>query len=489
MKTKFKKLIVVLLACLFAGMLAACDAGVDVYEAADEENWYFNIDIKLNKMLVNSLDANAAYKVNNNFEKWSVEDWLNEYFYQISNIYKMDYKYDSEYVGNDSNYKYYAFSLLIPRDSNLKDMLTLESNPTYKDNPFLRTYSVTRDGRFDYWRNEFVSAYDRYKSGNEIKEDYTSLTGVLINGLRIYSANEQTAGAVYDDKLKEYYTPKLESFLASFNMGADGFSSYTNFVLDNYWQASKNYKMNSDDAFKIDQFYNFYYFHQTMGSQNTPINYTFYRAIAYGWYIVAMLAGAATLGIILLICKYKKDKPKPQAGTPYTMYGTYMNNNPNNPYNNNQNTPYNNYPNNSQGNYGGGNNQNMPYNPNNQNMHYPNQNNYNAPNINQAPSKGWVSLDPFDGKPIWQPIDPFDGKPLPKAEPIYRAEVEKADGLSAEKITATQEEKNFENIKISQEQYTAGKIAAMQDDNNAEKTNYPQEENKTDAENENNGNH
>ena len=174
-------LIAVLLFC------TGCDTEIDVYEQQDEDYWYFGIDIGLGNALDKRLNDTAAFSEKHN-GKWTVENWLIDYFDELSEISGFLYRYEGIYNDTAAKRRLYSFTVNVPKktaERDVADGLTLSSDVEQKTNLFVRTINVVRDDRFNYWIKQFGDVMDRFDSDDPQPMDNRTLTGILLFGTRV----------------------------------------------------------------------------------------------------------------------------------------------------------------------------------------------------------------------------------------------------------------------------------------------------------------
>ncbi len=357
MKTrKTKKFLLCVLLVVFVLSLTACDGmRLDVYEQQDEDNWYFEVDVVLNRTLVRTLESSAVYSAAHK-HTWTVSDWLADYFEILQESFGFSYRYVGELNENES--QVYTFVVNIPKSTSsteLSEGLSLTEGATQdvKTNLFVRTVSVARDDRFNYWVRLFNSAYDRYVAATEDKRLYPttgdgdfkancqSFMGSLLFGFVEIRADlkpqdvEGAQGFWADDK-GNVYTKLLPGLTEAFP--AVNLDAYTNVLLRNYWYASKKMNVNYDnkvgaaDSDGTPDTYGVYYlFEKTVGEGDTTVEYEYYRADPTGWYLVAIAVGGLTVLIAYLVARNKKRRQekqppaKVQDSFPYDPFADYFN--------------------------------------------------------------------------------------------------------------------------------------------------------------------
>lgn len=320
-------LIAVLLFC------TGCDTEIDVYEQQDEDYWYFGIDIGLGNALDKRLNDTAAFSEKHN-GKWTVENWLIDYFDELSEISGFLYRYDGIYNDTAAKRRLYSFTVNVPKktaERDVADGLTLSSDVEQKTNLFVRTINVVRDDRFNYWIKQFGDVMDRFDSDDPQPMDNRTLTGILLFGTRV---NGEVRLPGFADAFPEAQT-----------------SEATEILLRNFWYASKKMNVAYDNMMPVynsdgrrDTYGVYYVFEKTVGTGETQVSYEYYRADPTGWYLVAIAVGGITVGICIAIAvwrkrkKNKKPPEKPEDLFPYDPFADFFGNNT--PPNANDNDPF-----------------------------------------------------------------------------------------------------------------------------------------------------
>ena len=230
--------------------------------------------------------------------------------------------------------------MTVPLESDSKDVneaFTLHGDMDVKTNLFLRTVSVKRDDRFNYWLKEYKEAAARKAAGQADPADHHSMMGIVVSG-RIdtypqYSYGDEDAvrqKLIWDSKNQVYYTEVCPSFFDAFPTAGD----YADLVLNNFWYASKKMNVSSDGFIYVMDEYNrldkknvYYLFSKYAGDDPSFVEYEYFRADLTGWYIVALVGGALAVLIIICVAKYldkRKNTQKPltvKEQFPYDPFG------------------------------------------------------------------------------------------------------------------------------------------------------------------------
>lgn len=298
---KTVKVFALAVALIATALFAGCDAGVSLYEARGEDGWYFALDVSVDSALESELHANAAYS-DKLGKEWTLGDWLYDYFGLTSEIYGYEFKYDGVRNEKGGRRVYGFYDIFVPDKTlrgELSDGLTLEGETDVTTNLFMRTVRVVRDGRFDFWIRSLEDAVSSGDSG----EGGKTLMGMILYGVGHYETK--------DGELT--YVEDLPGFTTAFGVPLNG---YTEMLLTDFWLASKKMNVACDAKLGTDDSKNVYYvFNRRLGDEDEKVEYEYFRADPTGWYLVAIAAGGAAVGIGILaanIIKRRKDKkPKP----------------------------------------------------------------------------------------------------------------------------------------------------------------------------------
>ena len=326
-----------MLSLLLAFCFIGCNgARIDVYEQQDDDYRYFTVDFVLPKALETALNDSAASI--SATEKWTVQKWLRTYFDAISDrdfIVKR-----GEVYHEDAQHNNYRYHIIVPMQSESEDVneaFTLHGDMDVKTNLFLRTISVKREDRFNYWLKEYEAAAARNQAGKIDPADHHSMMGIVVSG-RVdtypqYRYGDEAAtrqGLTWDADKSVYYKVVCPSFFETFPAAGD----YADLVLHNFWYASKKMNVASDGEFdttdeygNLDKKGSLYLFEKYANEGETFVEYEYFRADPTGWYLVALLCGGLAVLIVIAIAKsvdaQKKKTPKPtlKEQFPYDPFG------------------------------------------------------------------------------------------------------------------------------------------------------------------------
>lgn len=311
---KLKKWIVALVVVVLAGSFAACNAGVEVVDRGDDDNWYFDLHIKIDSTLVTVLEASATKNLlQESNRNWTVKDWLLTYFGVLADSRELTAEYNGAAQLNGLHY--YRFLLTVPKNGNMKDKIGVESTSKVSTNLFIRTINAERQDRFNYWQQAFYAVYPRYESHTPLQSDYFDEMGMILFGARVYTGDNETQGDgyLYDETYGQYYRELLPAFGAAFTVADVYMRNHSDFSLKTNWFASRN-MLTSADKKIVGDGGAYYVFEKTLGGGPSVIFYRYFRADPTGWYLLALVLGGLSVAAVLLFARQAKKKPpaKPQ---------------------------------------------------------------------------------------------------------------------------------------------------------------------------------
>lgn len=342
MKTRFtiKSLLCAILAAVML-LFCGCNAEIHVYEDQDDDYWYFMWELRLSTALDSKFNGSAAFSDSHN-AKWTIDSWLNDYFAVLSEDYRFEYRYDGKYNDENAKQANYRFYINVPKATTSEELsgaLTLSGTTDVHTNLFIRSISVVRDDRFNWWISEYEQVRKRYDEGEAELGDFQSIMGILLFGCRNlypqYTNPAETpdiadSSFFYDSQLGYWCKNVLPGFSDAFE--AVEMDEYTELILKNFWYASKKMSVAYDNKWSIEDDNNhvYYEFDKSVGDGSTDIEYTYYRADPTGWYIVAILLGGAAVGVCFWVAhlnKRRKSKQPPvkvQDDFPYDPFSDFF---------------------------------------------------------------------------------------------------------------------------------------------------------------------
>lgn len=279
-----KRIIFALLAGVAAFMLIGCGASVTVYDYTASDGLRYNMyELSFDRDTLEKMESTAARDKNG--VKYTVAD----YFYELFD----DFGY--EFVGADftgGNYTV-CYRKAVGGSSELAAAGTaVKFERTHSENPFIRTYKEVSPNPF----NGVREAYDAIEPTRS-----STLLERLKNGAIAFDEfGEPTVG---QPSLVEAF-PYLKS------VNPDGLPlSYVRYGTSRMTSSGKTVDMGDKTAA--------YVFTRYFDTAETQIAFEYKRAVPYGWYMTALVAGAIVLTVIALVTRTKKQKPSLLDRFPY----------------------------------------------------------------------------------------------------------------------------------------------------------------------------
>ncbi len=282
--------------------LSGCGFGVITeLKSQDDSGWVFDLYFTVDVSLENTLNDSASYSEVHN-KQWTLADWLCDYFDAAGKIYGFTYEFSGINAKRDPHV--YEFEITVPAtaDESLTDGLILKGNAEVTaNNGFIRTVSVVRDDRYNFFITDFENSYRKYVSAGEVAEDSKTLMEILLFGVQTDSV--KLAG------ITEAF-PELP------------IDEYTQTILTEFWLASS--RMNVAYAEKVatsDRKYAYYIFEKEMGDGAGEVEYDYFIANPTGWYLIAIAAGGIAVVAVYLYARYANNKKrKPPKPTTKDLY-------------------------------------------------------------------------------------------------------------------------------------------------------------------------
>lgn len=295
-----KRIFSLIAVCAVALLLTGCGASLTVYDYTADGVRYHMYELSVDNSVVDGMEKTAV--ADKDGKKYSVKRYFYELFtgfgYELVDAEQTDKAYTVRYrkpaIGTPDLFKYGS---------------KVEFKTEYKENPFVRTYKSVSPNPF----NGLREAYDEV-------EPYRSST--VLEQLK--------NGIVARDEFGEWKVifPSVRDAFP-YVRGADPDGLPLNYVFSGARRMTPSgITVGSGD--RTAQYMFKRYFDRTA----TTVEFEYRRAVPYGWYLIALAAGAATIGIIVLATRKKKHKPTLLERFPYNPeeYRDYDNNLPSNLY-------------------------------------------------------------------------------------------------------------------------------------------------------------
>ncbi len=270
-----KRIIFAVIATLIAFVFIGCGASVTVYDYSEDGVRYNMYELSFDADTLENMERTAATDVNGN--KYKIEDYLYELF--------TDFGYTPVDATRDANGYTVCYRRAVGVSSELFQAgSTVEFVRTYKENPFIRTYK-------DVSPNPF----------NGVRETYDNIEPTHSSTLLERIKN----GAIAFDEFGEPMMgqPALADafpYLKSANL--DGLPlNYVRYGTSRMTSSGKSIETGDKTAA--------YVFTRYFDTTETQIAFEYKRAVPYGWYMTALIAGGFVLLIFILATRKKKEKP------------------------------------------------------------------------------------------------------------------------------------------------------------------------------------
>lgn len=273
-KTFGKRIIICLALAAAALFMTGCGATLTVYDSTEDGVRYNQYELTLDDALVSAMENSAA--VSQNGEKMKVADYLARIF--------SDYGYTLVRAENGNGTYTVCYRKAVGENGELFAVGSKVSFASVStQTPFIKTYVSTSQNPF----NGVRKTYDEVLPDRSV-----TVLERIKNGLVTFNG--------HGDRIVEY--PSLtEAF--PYVKGCDPSALLLGYVR----YGSK--RMRSSGAQRIAQgSIAEYRFTRYFDDSYTEISFEYDRAVPYGWYIIAIAAGAAVLGIFVLATRAKKPK-------------------------------------------------------------------------------------------------------------------------------------------------------------------------------------
>ncbi|MDE6200577.1 MAG: hypothetical protein K2M47_01680 [Clostridiales bacterium] len=271
---KSKRIIMLVAVCLTALLLTGCGATLSVYDYTEDGVRYHMYELSIDETTVKSMESSAITDPDG--EKYTVQSYFarlfDDYGYSLVSSTHTDGKYTVRYRRQ------------VTDGGELAELGTkVDFTTTHTENPFIRTYTAVSANPF-----------------NGVRENYDN-----VQPLRSSTVLERIKnGAVAHDEHGETVVSLHaidEAFPYLKGTDPDGLLlNYVRYGSDRMESSGSKVKSDNGTAYVFSR-----YFDDT----DTYIQYQYKRAVPYGWYMVAIAAGALVFGLIILLTRAKKDKP------------------------------------------------------------------------------------------------------------------------------------------------------------------------------------
>lgn len=274
----------VLCACVAAlcCLLTGCGASVTVYDYYDNGVRENAIEVSVDKATLSAMEKSALA---NGANAYTVSRYLAELFgefdYELEDAEESDGGYAARYVKS------------FPSDVSDLDLIgtAVEFTASYKDNPFIRKVDLVAQNPF----NGVRAAYDDAKP-NMIVADDARFKYEVINFIKYGRSAVDEFGETV-----ELFPAITDAFPCLRGENLDG-------LLLNYVRGGSRRMSSTGTSYRIDSRTSGYIFSRYFDEIEAEIGFSYNRPVSYGWYIVALAAGGAAVGIVFAVTRKKKDK-------------------------------------------------------------------------------------------------------------------------------------------------------------------------------------
>ena len=266
-----------LCACLAAlcCVLTGCGASVTVYDYYSANDERMNaVEVAIDKTALAAMESSAQA---NGDDALTVSQYLHalfdEFGYELELAATSDGGYSARYVK--------AF----PSGVSDLDLIgtAVEFTASYKDNPFIRKVELVAKNPFNGVREAFDNA-ESNKSGTVLE--------LIKNGRKAVDEFGETV---------VLFPALTDAFPCLRGENPEG-------LLLNYVRGGSRRMSSTGSSYRIDSRTSGYIFSRYFDGIDAEIGFSYNRPVSYGWYIVALVAGGAAVGIVFAVTRKKKDK-------------------------------------------------------------------------------------------------------------------------------------------------------------------------------------
>ncbi len=271
---KSKRIIMLIAVCAAALLLTGCGATLSVYDYTEDGVRYHMYELSIDNDTVANMERTATADPDGN--KYTVQSYFARLF--------ADYDYELVSASHADGKYTVRYRKQVTDGGELAELGTaVNFTTTHTENPFVRTYTATSANPF----NGVREAYDNVQPLRS-----STVLERIKNGAVAHDANGETVVSLH--AIDEAF-PYLKS------TNPDG-------LLLNYVRYGSERMESSGQKVKSDKG-TAYVFSRYFDDTDTYIQYKYKGAVPYGWYLVAVAAGALVFGLIILLTRAKKDKP------------------------------------------------------------------------------------------------------------------------------------------------------------------------------------
>lgn len=271
---KSKRIIILITVCLTALLLTGCGATLSVYDYTEDGVRYHMYELSIDEATVSKMDSTAATDADG--KKYTVQSYFArlfaDYGYALVSASHADGKYTVRYRKQVSD------------GGELAALGTkVEFTTTHTENPFVRTYTAVS-------ANPFNGVRENYDNVQPLRS--STVLERIKNGAVAHDEHGETVVSLHAIDVAFPYLKSADP---------DGLLlSYVRYGSDRMESSGQKVKNDNGTAYVFSRYFD---------DSDTYIQYVYKRAVPYGWYMVAIAAGALVFGLIILLTRAKKDKP------------------------------------------------------------------------------------------------------------------------------------------------------------------------------------
>ncbi|MCH5156189.1 MAG: hypothetical protein J1F69_06225 [Clostridiales bacterium] len=270
---KSKRIIMLIACCIAALFLTGCGATLSVYDYTENGVHYQMYELSIDGSTVAAMEQSAA--TDDSGKKYTVESYFAKLF--------DDFGFTLVSATRAGTYTV-RYRKAVSNGGELAELGTkVKFDTTYTQNPFVRTYTSVSQNPF-----------------NGVRKSYDNVQSLQSSTVLERIKN----GAVARDENGEIvvsFPALVDAFPYLKSLNPDGLLlNYVRYGSDRMESSGRKVKTDNGTAYVFSR-----YFDDT----DTFIKYSYKRAVPYGWYIVAIAAGAAVLAGLLIATRTKKQKP------------------------------------------------------------------------------------------------------------------------------------------------------------------------------------
>ncbi|MDE7107061.1 MAG: hypothetical protein K2O39_01925 [Clostridiales bacterium] len=260
--------------CFTALLLTGCGATLSVYDYTEDGVRYHMYELSIDEDTVANMERTATVDADGN--KYTVQSYFarlfGDYDYVLVSAAHADGKYTVRYRKQVTN------------GGELAELGTkVDFTTTHTENPFVRTYTAVS-------ANPFNGVRENYDNVQPLRS--STVLERIKNGAVAHDEHGETVVSLH--AIDEAF-PYLKS------TNPDGLLlNYVRYGSDRMESSGRKVSTDKGTAYVFSRYFD---------DIDTYIQYKYKGAVPYGWYMVAIAAGALVFGLIILFTRAKKEKP------------------------------------------------------------------------------------------------------------------------------------------------------------------------------------